>query len=36
MQAENFHNKKWFKSDEAAHGYDGPLDVEPHDLVRQC
>jgi len=36
MQAENFHNKKWFKSDEAAHGYDGPLDVEPHDPVRQC
>jgi hypothetical protein len=32
-KAENFHNKKWFKADEAAHGYDGLLDLEPHDLV---
>jgi hypothetical protein len=33
MQAENFHNKKWFKADDAVHGYNGPLDIEPHDLV---
>jgi hypothetical protein len=33
-KAENFHNKKWFDADKDAHGYDGLLDVEPHDLVR--
>jgi hypothetical protein len=33
MQAENFHTKKWFQQDEASHGYNGPLDNEPHDLV---
>jgi hypothetical protein len=33
MKAENFHNKKWFEEDEAAHGYDGRLDIEPHDPV---
>ncbi|KAG9238522.1 hypothetical protein BJ875DRAFT_532301 [Amylocarpus encephaloides] len=32
-KAENFHNKKWFKADESAHGYDGMLHIEPHDLA---
>lgn len=32
-KAENFHSKKWFNEDQSTHGYDGPLDVEPHDLV---
>ncbi|KAE8448655.1 hypothetical protein EG329_009080 [Mollisiaceae sp. DMI_Dod_QoI] len=32
-KAENFHGKTWFKADEAAHGHDGPLDIEPHDLA---
>ena len=35
MQAENFHGKEWFKADEQAHGYEGLLDVEPHDLVSE-
>ncbi|TVY39803.1 Oxygen-dependent choline dehydrogenase [Lachnellula occidentalis] len=30
-KAENFHGKEWFKADEEAHGYDGPLNIEPHD-----
>jgi choline dehydrogenase-like flavoprotein len=32
-QAETFHTKPWFKADEKAHGYDGPLHTEPHDLA---
>lgn len=32
-KAESFHTKKWFKADESVHGYDGLLDIEPHDLV---
>ncbi|KAL2066308.1 hypothetical protein VTL71DRAFT_2379 [Oculimacula yallundae] len=32
-KAENFHGKKWFKADEAAHGTEGLLDIEPHDLA---
>ncbi|KAH7370498.1 hypothetical protein BKA65DRAFT_488561 [Rhexocercosporidium sp. MPI-PUGE-AT-0058] len=32
-KAENFHGKNWFKADENAHGHDGPLDIEPHDLA---
>jgi len=32
-QAESFKGKPWFKADEAAHGYDGPLGTEPHDLA---
>jgi len=32
-QAENFHGKEWFQEDSKAHGYSGPLDIEPHDLV---
>ncbi|PVH88080.1 GMC oxidoreductase [Cadophora sp. DSE1049] len=32
-KAENFHSKKWFKADETAHGHDGLLDIEPHDLA---
>lgn len=33
MKAENFHNKPWFNSCEEAHGTNGKLDVEPHDLA---
>lgn len=33
-KAEKFHEKKWFKEDKEAHGYNGMLDIEPHDLVR--
>ena len=32
-KSETFHNKPWFKPDEDAHGYDGPLHTEPHDLA---
>ncbi|GJN70161.1 hypothetical protein PLIIFM63780_003251 [Purpureocillium lilacinum] len=32
-KAESFKGKPWFKADEAAHGYDGPLGTEPHDLA---
>ncbi|CZT52963.1 probable glucose dehydrogenase precursor short protein] [Rhynchosporium secalis] len=32
-KAENFHSKKWFKADENAHGHEGLLDTEPHDLA---
>jgi hypothetical protein len=31
--AESFHTKPWFKADEKAHGHDGPLHTEPHDLA---
>jgi choline dehydrogenase-like flavoprotein len=33
MQVETFHPKPWFKADEKAHGYNGPLHTEPHDLA---
>lgn len=33
IKAENFHSKGWFKEDKHAHGYNGPLDIEPHDPV---
>lgn len=33
MQSETFHNKPWFKPVEGAHGTDGPLHIEPHDLA---
>jgi hypothetical protein len=33
VQAETFHTKPWFQADEKAHGYDGPLNIEPHDLA---
>ncbi|KEF54185.1 uncharacterized protein A1O9_09980 [Exophiala aquamarina CBS 119918] len=29
-----FHTKPWFEADKSAHGYDGPLHAEPHDLAR--
>ncbi|KIW56986.1 hypothetical protein PV05_05593 [Exophiala xenobiotica] len=32
-KAETFHNKPWFEADESAHGFDGPLHTEPHDLA---
>lgn len=32
-QSENFHNKEWFQAEEKAHGYDGPLHIEPHDMA---
>lgn len=32
-QAETFHTKPWFEADKKAHGYDGPLHTEPHDLA---
>jgi choline dehydrogenase-like flavoprotein len=32
-KSETFHNKPWFKADEKAHGHDGPLHIEPHDLA---
>lgn len=32
-KAENFHGKDWFKADTKAHGYDGLLNIEPHDMV---
>jgi hypothetical protein len=28
-QAETFHPQKWFQQDKEAHGYDGPLHIEP-------
>lgn len=28
-QAETFHPQKWFPEDKSAHGYDGPLHIEP-------
>jgi hypothetical protein len=35
VEAENFHPKKWFKEDKESHGYNGPIDIEPHDIVGQ-
>ncbi|KAI1617943.1 choline dehydrogenase [Exophiala viscosa] len=32
-KSETFHNKPWFQADEKAHGYNGPLHTEPHDLA---
>lgn len=32
-QSEHFHGKEWFNADEEAHGYNGPLHIEPHDLA---
>lgn len=32
-KAESFHTKDWFEADEKAHGHDGPLHIEPHDLA---
>ncbi|EXJ80263.1 hypothetical protein A1O1_08405 [Capronia coronata CBS 617.96] len=32
-KSESFHNKPWFEANENAHGYDGPLHTEPHDLA---
>ncbi|KAL4780679.1 hypothetical protein BJX76DRAFT_337248 [Aspergillus varians] len=32
-KAETFHPKPWFKEDKSAHGYSGPLHIEPHDLA---
>jgi len=32
-QAETFHSKPWFKAVENAHGHQGPLHTEPHDLA---
>lgn len=31
-QAETFHPKPWFPHDEKAHGFDGPLHIEPGDV----
>ncbi|KAH8809169.1 hypothetical protein F5884DRAFT_794721 [Xylogone sp. PMI_703] len=32
-KVESFHPKDWFKEDSKAHGYDGPVHTEPHDLA---
>lgn len=32
-KSESFHPKDWFHADKEAHGYDGPLHIEPHDLA---
>ena len=32
-KSETFHNKPWFEAAEGAHGTDGPLHIEPHDLA---
>ncbi|KAF5657791.1 alcohol oxidase [Fusarium heterosporum] len=32
-QAENFHTKDWFKETEGAHGHEGHVHTEPHDLA---
>ncbi|KIW26761.1 uncharacterized protein PV07_06569 [Cladophialophora immunda] len=32
-KAETFHPKPWFQADEKAHGYNGPLHTEPHDVA---
>ncbi|RFU30311.1 hypothetical protein B7463_g6021, partial [Scytalidium lignicola] len=32
-KAETFHPKDWFKENAKAHGYDGPLHTEPHDVA---
>jgi choline dehydrogenase-like flavoprotein len=33
-RAEHFHGKPWFKEEKSAHGYDGMLHTEPHDLAK--
>ncbi|CVL12669.1 hypothetical protein FPRO06_08421 [Fusarium proliferatum] len=33
LKAENFHTKDWFKETKGAHGYDGHVHTEPHDLA---
>lgn len=33
VKTETFHPKPWFDANEQAHGYDGPLHTEPHDLA---
>jgi len=32
-KAETFHPKDWFNATPGAHGTDGPLHIEPHDLA---
>lgn len=32
-KSETFHPKKWFPHDEKAHGYDGPLHIEPGETT---
>ncbi|KAF1846126.1 GMC oxidoreductase [Cucurbitaria berberidis CBS 394.84] len=32
-KAETFHEKDWHKADKSAHGTNGPLHTEPHDLA---
>jgi choline dehydrogenase-like flavoprotein len=32
-KSETFHNKPWFEAEGKAHGYDGPIHTEPHDLA---
>ncbi|KAH0274669.1 alcohol oxidase, partial [Aureobasidium melanogenum] len=32
-KSETFHSKDWFEAAEGAHGTDGPLHIEPHDLA---
>ncbi|KAH0341629.1 alcohol oxidase, partial [Aureobasidium melanogenum] len=32
-KSETFHGKDWFEAAEGAHGTDGPLHIEPHDLA---
>ncbi|KAL2823776.1 hypothetical protein BDW59DRAFT_148322 [Aspergillus cavernicola] len=32
-KSETFHTKPWFNEDSSAHGYSGPLHIEPHDLA---
>jgi choline dehydrogenase-like flavoprotein len=32
-KAETFHEKEWHEADMSAHGTDGPLHTEPHDLA---
>ncbi|KAI9370410.1 hypothetical protein BJX61DRAFT_96484 [Aspergillus egyptiacus] len=32
-KSETFHTKPWFQEDKSAHGYSGPLHIEPHDLA---
>ncbi|CVK90932.1 related to alcohol oxidase [Fusarium mangiferae] len=33
LKAEKFHTKDWFKETKGAHGYDGHVHTEPHDLA---
>ncbi|KAF7554396.1 hypothetical protein G7046_g6839 [Stylonectria norvegica] len=32
-KAETFHEKPWFDTSKESHGYDGPLNIEPHTLA---